>query len=74
MGVVVVGTLEHGSNAQRVMRPSGLVDSLDQMVNTVNAWQLGILNEAGRDNSAKSGGQKLKNLPTLGAIIVHSSC
>jgi hypothetical protein len=44
------------------------------MVDTVNACQLGILNEASRDNSAKSGGQKLENLPTLGAIIVHSSC
>jgi hypothetical protein len=44
------------------------------MMDTVNTCQLGILNEAGRDNSAKSGGQKLENLPTLGTIIVHSSC
>jgi hypothetical protein len=44
------------------------------MVNAVNAWHLGILNEAGRNNSAKSGGQKLENLPTLGAIFVHGSC
>jgi hypothetical protein len=44
------------------------------MMDTVNTCQLGILNEAGRDNSAKSGGQKFEYLPTLGAIIVHSSC
>jgi hypothetical protein len=44
------------------------------MVNAVNAWQLRILNEAGRYNSAKSGGQKFENLSPLGVIIVHSSC
>jgi hypothetical protein len=44
------------------------------MVNAVNAWHPGILNEAGRNNSAKSGGQKFENLPPLGAIFVHGSC
>ena len=29
---------------------------IGEMVNAVNAWQLGVLNEASRNNSAKSGG------------------
>src|ERR1700733_522968 len=44
------------------------------MVDAVNAWQLGIFDETGRNDPAKLGGQKLENQPTLGAIIVHSSC
>jgi hypothetical protein len=44
------------------------------MMNAVNAWHLGILNEARRNNSAKPGGQKFENLPPLGAIFVHGSC
>jgi hypothetical protein len=74
MGLVVVGAFEHGSNAQGIIRPSGFVDSLDQMVNAFNAGHLGILNKTSRNDSAKSGGQKPENLPTFGSIIVHSPC
>jgi len=73
MGLVVIWTLEHGSDAQGVIRPRWFVDSLDQMVDAVNPKQLGILNEAGRNNSAKSGGQKFENLPPFDTITVHSS-
>lgn len=74
MGLIVVGALEHGSDAQWVIRPSWFVDSLDQMVDAVDTWQFGILNETGWNNSAEFGGQKFENLPTLGTVIVHGSC
>src|ERR1051326_1600739 len=71
MHLVVILALYHRCDAQGVIGPGRLVNSLDQRMDPFNAGDFRISNEGCGQDSSEAGRQGCKDLAAPGSVWIH---